>query len=697
MILNTNPGDIKMSGPYRRGKHRLEHSPESDEDDGSRRVHPFSGSQGESSQQQAYSFRGPPVDPYSNLPYMQQMRQEHEQYLQQHQHFFEPAPQQHLEQYSQQIQQQGQQDPQAIQQEGQEYRHGQYPQPAQHLTEHQGEGSSDEDSSDDDQYEGQRDEPVEHTIDPRYVDPAPTQHQVSGAHQAYGNYATAGAERVTEAFGGLGLTAIDPQPGPSQAAGYSQPGDYSQAIDSWVRERGLPPIHYPKKNPYRQGQSLEDWSLRQELEPEEALNWAEQWDVRVSVACGCHEKEVAANAGRSVASVIYYILGELLMWTLEEDKELKELMAQGADVPLMLAHLNSLEGTERWEDEVEAHCLRLHQEEQLAQSAEMAGSAQSGRQQSPVVSQPGEPGPPKAKRWVARTDRTEWGKHEHEMLKEWGKEHDYQWSLMKEGEIPGRTVSAVRGRWARTKQEEGLGRRLPPRALPALTKEEITSIKCELARNVGLSKILARPQFQGRNYKTVHDALRSANWGPWTDEENKQVSSLQEKEGDEWAQISTEHHDIQRETDEIKARYELYKEYNLLRPMGSELPAPQLEPFRGRYWTAEEDNELALKLAQGWSTRKLKAQGFHGFSLQSIQERAKEQGFSWSIQDESNLRAAKPNPDGTFDWESIGSLFQPPRKAINVKAHWIWLKKREAGEIPYRGVIGDKDIEGDDI
>lgn len=642
------------------------------------------------------------MDPYSNLPYMQQMRQEHEQYLQQNQHFFEPAPQQHLGQYSQQIQQQdqqqiqqrGQQDPQAIQQEDQDYRHGQYPQPAQHLTEHQGEGSSDEDSSDEDssdegQYEGQRDEPVEHTIDPRYVDPALTQHQVSGAHQAYGSYATAGAERVTEAFGGLGLTSVDPHPGPSQA------GDYSQAIDSWVRERGLPPIHYPKENPYRQGQSRADWDLRQELEPEEALNWAEEWDVRVSVACGCHEKEVAANAGRSVASVIYYILGQLLMWRPEEDKELKKLMAQGADVPLMLAHLNSLTGPKRWEDEVEARCLRLHQEEQLAQSTDMAGSAQSGRQQTPVVSQPGEPAPPKAKRWVAKTDRTEWGKHEDEMLKEWGKEHDYQWSLMKEGEIPGRTVWAVRGRWARIKEEEGLGRRLAPRdqTLPPLTKEEITLIKCELARNVGLSKILARPEFHGRKYQIVYNALRSAKWGPWSDEENMEVSSLQEKEGDEWAQISTENPDKQRETDEVKARYEFFKEHNLLRPMGSEVPAPQF----GRYWTAEKDNELALKLAQGWSNRGLKAQGFHGFSLQSIQERAKEKGFSWSIEDESKLRAAKPNPDGKFDWESIGSLFQPPRKAINVKAHWIWLKKRESREIPYRGVIGDEDIERDDI
>lgn len=759
-----------MSGPCRRGKHRLEHSSDSEEEDESRHVQAFHGYQGESSHQHEHAHQNRSFYPYQqrqepqhDLPWLQQIRQQNRQYLHDYQAYDLPQnpqerPRSHPEQMTQRSQesQQGHQqysqphqypteDQHEHQDEGQDEGHGPYqglyqgpyqgPYQGTYQGEHQHEGqeevqeevqddpknSSDDNSSEDQdegsggeaqyeeqyeqkcevldegqgeiqddsqdegQYEGPVDESVKYTIDPQYEDPAPTQHQVSSSHPAYGNYATAGAraERVTQAFGSLGLTSVDPQPGPSQA------GDYPQAIDSWFREKGLSPISYPKENPYRQGQSRADWYHRRALPVGVALNWAEEWDVRVSVACGCHEEEIAGNAGRSVASVINYILGQLLMWKDVEDEELNKLMAEGADVPLMLGHLNSLMGplAQRWDDEVEARCLFLLRKDQLAQSAEMAGSAQPGRQESPEICQPGEPAPPNAKQKVFVSKQTQWTESEDEMLEAWLRRNNRNWALMKDGDIPGRTKPAAYRRW------ETLRKKYSEFRTRLLTEEQKTFIKCELAREVPLLEILARPEFEGFSRDAVSYALRLDRWMPWTSGENEQVLSLQEEEGNEWARISTVHPGGPRGNEEVKARYEYLILRQLLEQEGIEVPALNTYKTHFHPWTIHEDEELALKLAQGWTQSRLQEQGFHGLTYNQIHYRVQLKRYSWSGEDNAKVLGAKPRPDGTFDWVSTGKMFQPARKANVVKARRILLEMRRSGRIPGDGVIYDEDME----
>lgn len=677
-----------MSHPYDHRKHFLEYSPESDEDDGSKRVQTtFGADQNVSTQHYAYSYGVEDQFQQANQYSAQQAAQYTPRYQGQ-----DMLPSQHYGDYRtgytiHQPTQQSIEDPDED--------------PNEHSDEYLGEYSGEDPDEYSDGYSDENPEislhrprddyPVDYLDDPPVENPVeyqtnysteqsigdPNRHldQVSEAHGAQGSYPTAGTSPVTQAFRSLGLTSFDAQPGPSQP--YATP----QAAGTWSRNLGVPALLNPMPDP--SGSSEQPVTGYGQPAPEDELSGVQKKHVRKAIAYDSEFDAIAKRVDASVSSVQNFVNSNNLLWTPQQDVRLKEMWDQGFTMPDMVEGLESLPGApRRFDHEVQSRVWWLESRGWPTQQAELAGSPQNDPRQYSMAYQPGGHLPPQTNQEVAAETmpgRGRWAPGEIRILGEWAAQHNGSFKGV-ENALPGRTSLACTAKWRQLRKDfpghessdqeqsgSAAGRAGHVRPVnPELQPDEICFLKNELARDVPLSALHTK-HYPRYNIGSIRNALHKKGWFEWTVEEDEQVLELQQAEGDEWAHIGNKPGGASRSTEEVKIRHDFLKKL--------ESGEAQRGVRAGRHrWLPEQDNKVRRRLARGKNCADIARKGFHGLSTDKIRKRAVHIKAVWTDEDDEKLPGCmNPEPDATFDWDSVGRQYNPERKGDVVKRRWKFL------------------------
>lgn len=498
-------------------------------------------------------------------------------------------------------------------------------------------------------------ETMVNTVEQSIEDSRLSAHQVPYAQQAQGSYLAAGRTPVTENFNSPGFTSWDAR------SSQSQPYVPSQTAGTWAHDRGLQPLPGSMQNPFG---SVEQpvTGFERATGIESALSLAQEWEVRVRVAQGAHFDEIVRYARGFAPSVQRFIASNSLMWTPEQDRELRKSMRNRDTINVMQERLSHVEGPFRSDDEIQARVQHLADWGQYAQPAELAATPQPDPQQFPAVCQPGEVMPPQA-RHGAKTNpapRIRWTADDNAKFKAFFEKHGDKWREDVQEVFPNRSRGALHAKW---RHLHYLQPQQPAR--PKLSSADLFFIKNENAKGFSIAQI-ALKQYPGYGDWKILQDLRLSGWAPWTRGEDQEVLKLQQGEGDEWAQITNVPAGVSRSRQEVKIRYELLT--------GVLIDAPERRAAPARYrWEPADDEELELKLAQGMTTVDVAKGGFRGLQKESIRDHAVIKGYFWTKQDDNKLRGMNLEPDALFDWNSIGRQYVPQRKGHLVKLRWEFL------------------------
>lgn len=502
---------------------------------------------------------------------------------------------------------------------------------------------------------------VDDQIVQSFEDPDPDLYRVCDAQQAHSGYQTAATAPVTRAFGSLGLTSLDAQPGPSQ------PRATSQVAGAWARNHGLPALPDPIPNPFG---SAEQHAIGYEIsapETESTFGPGEEWEVRTALAYGGHIEEIAERVETPTGLVQHFVLSNNLVWTPQQDFELRAMVDQGYTMSAILQRLRTLPGgPARFDYEVNARAWWLMRGDWSAQEAGLAGNPQSHPRQSSVDCQPGEALPPQANQEAAAETQPArgeaWDPDEIKKLREWRAQHGRGWDNV-ENALPGRTRDACRRKWFSVIADD-----VPQEML----ESDLTFLRDEAAKGIPIWETVAK-SYPSRRVKDVTSALQSAGWSKWTTEEDEQVVQLQKAEGDDWAQISNKPGGTPRSTQEVKYRYELLTEVQRIIDKRRIRAAPH-------QWTERDNKKLGRKLGRGMTCNEVAKRGFHGMQQSSIRKHAILIGVNWTDKDDDKLRDMNLKPDANFDWDAVGRRYNPERKGDAVKARWKFIQGLEASE-----------------
>lgn len=646
-----------MSGTYRHRKHYIEHSPEYDEDDGSKRVQKFAAHQDDSTHQYDHGYQDT-IQPTTHHP---------------GQHQSQPLPRYTARQPTQQF----------LQAPGDDV--GWYSDecrndyPVEHLIE----------PTVQDPYEGS----IEHSLEDRNLHPR----LGPNAQQAHGSRGTFGTAQVTEAFESLGLTVTSSSWG-SQPA-YSGPALPAQTTGAWYGGSERPPYDHPEWNPFGSVAANITGFERPGSEP--LYSPADEWWLRMSIANAHDLNKVADTLKRPITSVLNYVGDRWLRWTSMQDDQLRS-MNIGAR-PLMSDVRQYLDGSDDREDyEILARVNYLAWLDDPARQHAPAGTLQPVSEESPTPAgtpQPDseqfptrtrwiEPKPTQANQELATTtklapqDRKPWGADEIRELHEWVARHGTNWANV-ETRFRDRSRHAIVSKWGsiRKAAEDHNHALLGPEEsdqpllgsesddqeqfgnkLENLTEKDFDFIKLRLAQGLRFSAIV---DIYYRNFRqrTIIKFVYFAGWLPWTPAKDQQLLELQSQEGNRWEQISSRLPAPLRSQEEVKTRLE-----HLQRVAKGKVPQKtRASPYT---FDQEDDDYIRLGLANGMSYAQMRRDEFPDLSAASISHHAYIIGAIWDSDADRQLLELNLEPDARPDWRYIGQSYDPPRKAKVVQARW---------------------------
>lgn len=548
---------------------------------------------------------------------------------------------------------------------------------------------SDQDMQDDTD-EDIEDCPDDHPLDDRinYTMEKPTEesnqylYQFCNAQEGAGSHQTVGTAPVTDAFQGSGLTSLDAQPGPSQ------PDATLQAAGTWARNHGLAALPDHMSHAYGPGEKIMTGLEPSSQGTDSASGPPWEQEVRWTLASGGHTEEIAENAKVPVALVAHFIASNNLAWTPEQDDLLEALRHQQSTNSVILKHFNSLSGgPKRFDYEVEARIQHLAR---FSQRVELATSTQSDPQHSVAGHSPASVPPQVSQEDSADTSRPgrhmkHWTEVEVEKIKEWVAEHGRHWTGV-ENKIPDRTVKAIRLKW-RDYLSKNPSLSLSYSRRSDLSEDDISFMKCELARGLSISTVLAGDRFSGFSgaESRVLRQLQENGWSAWRPEENQQVLELQEREGNDWAQITSKADGNWRDIDEVKARYQFLRNLSNAQQL-RECAVPH-------QWSAVANKKLRRALARGMTYTDVAREGFYGLNADIIRRHAKSIHANWTREEDDELLDMNLEPNDTFDWTYVGRQLNPERGGKSVEKRWNFLQRRSRGQ----GIEDDDEDEDVDV
>lgn len=519
---------------------------------------------------------------------------------------------------------------------------------------------------------------------------------VSDPHQAHFSHGTVGTAPVTEAFESLALTVTSSWR--AQPA-YSGPALTAQTPGAWVSNGERPPYDHPDWTPL--GHVAKNITGFERPGSEPLYSPADEWWLRMSIANEHDLNKVADTLQRTLTSVLNYVGDLRLRWTSMQDDQLRS-MNIGAR-PLMSDVRQYLDGSDGREDyEILARADYLAWLDEPAQQHAPAGTLQPVSEQFPTpvgtpqpVSEPIptgtrwiEPKPTRAIQELATTtklapqDRKLWEVDEIRELHEWVARRGTNWANV-ETRFHGRSRHAIESKWGSIRKaaedqdhtllgpEESnqplLSRELddPGRygnKLEDLTEDDLDFIKLSLAQGHRFSAI-AYYHYRNFRERTIIKFVYFAGWLPWTPEQDQKLLELQNQEGSGWGQISDRLTHPPRSEEEVETRFEYLRQV-------AEGKLPERLRASPYSFDRKDDDYIRLGLAIGMSYARMCQEEFPDLKRASISRHASIIGAIWDREADSRLLHLNPEPGARPDWRTIAQSYSPPRKAKVVQARW---------------------------
>lgn len=635
-----------MSGTYRHRKHYIEHSPEYDEGDGSKRV------------QGSAAYPDDRTHPYHHA---------YQDRIQQANH--------HPDQHQSQL-----------------LPHYAIRQPPPRLLR----APDDDPGWYSDEYRD--DYPVEHLIDSTVENPNENSIEkssegqslhpniVSDPHQAHFSHGTVGTAPVTEAFKSLGLTVTSSWR--AQPA-YSGPALAAQTAGAWVSSGERPPYDRPEWTPL--GHVAENITGFEQPGFEPPYSPADEWWLRMSIANEHDLNKVADTLRRTITSVLNYVGDRRLRWTSVQDDQLRSMNIPAG--PLMSDVREYLDGSDGREDyEILARVNYLACLDDPAQQHAPEGTPQPVFEEFPTETRFIEPQPPQASQELAATtklasrERKQWKTQEIRKLHEWVAQYGTNWVNV-ESWFRGRSRHAIESKWGSIRKagedqdhtslgpeesnQSPLGSESDDREqfdnkLEDLTKDDLDFIKLRLALGLRFSAIVDN-YYRSFRPRTIIKFVYFAGWLPWTPAKDPQLLEIHSQEGNRWEKISSRLPAPLRSQEEVKTRFE-----HLQRVAKGEVPQrTRASPYT---FDLEDDDYIRLGLANGMSYAQMRREEFPDLSSASISHHAYIIGAVWDNDADRQLLDLKLEPGATPDWHAIGQSYDPPRNAEVVQARWQFFR-----------------------
>lgn len=669
-----------MSNTYRHRKHHIEHSPEYDGGDDSKRVQTSTAYQDDSTHRYHHAY--------------QDTNQQATHHSGQHQS--QPLSLNATRQPTQQLPQAPDDDPGWYSDEGRDYY------PGEHLI------KSSVENPDEDRgwYSGedQDDYPVEHLIDSTVENPNENliersfdgrishPNLASHARQAHVSHGTVGTARVTEGFESLGLTTTSSW---GAQPAYSEPALTAQTTGAWVSSGERPPYDRPGWTPL--GPVAQNITGFERPGSEPLYSPADEWWLRVSIANEHDLNKVANTLQRTLTSVLNYVGDRWLRWTSMQDDQLRSMNIRA--MPLMSDVRQYLDGSDGREDyEILARVNYLAWLDEPAQQHARVGTLQPVSEPFPTGTRWIEPVPQQANQELATTtklapqDRKQWDEEEIRKLHEWVAQRGTNWANV-ENWIRGRSRDAISSKWGsirRAAEDQhhtllGLEESNQPllgsesddqgqygNRLEDLTEEDLDFIKLRLAQGLR-SSVIADNYYRDFRQRTIIKFVYFAGWLPWTQAQDQKLLELQNQEGNRWGQISSRLPHPPRSEEEVKARFEHLRQVKMRN-------LPQKTRASPYSFDREDDNYIRLGLANGISYARMHREEFPDLNPASITNHAIIIGATWDGDADRRLLHLNLEPGARPDWGAIGQSYNPPRKAKVVQARWEFVHSREYGK-----------------
>lgn len=631
-----------MSDTYRYRKHYIEHSPEYDEGDGSKRVQESAAYQGDRTHRYHHAYQDT-INQATNHPDQPQSQ---------------PLSQYAARQPPPQLLRAPDDDPGWY---SDEYRDDY---PVEHLI--------------DSTVENPNENSIEKSFEGQSLHP----NIVSDPHQAHFSHGTVETAPVTQAFESLGLSVTSSW---GAQSAYSGPVLTAQTTGAWVSSGERPPYDRPEWTPL--GPVAQNITGFERPGSEPVYSPADEWWLRMSIANEHNLNKVSNTLQRTLTSVLNYVGDRRLRWTSVQDDQLRSMNIPAG--PLMSDVREYLDGSDGREDyEILARVNYLACLDDPAQHAPL-GTLQPVPEQFPTGTRSIEPVPPQASQELATTtklasqERKQWKAEEIRKLHEWVAQYGTNWANV-ESWFRGRSRHAIEIKWGSIRKAAGdqdhtsLGpeeSNQPPlgsesddqeqfgNTLEDLTNDDLDFIKLKLALGLRFSVIVSK-HYRNFRQRTIIKFVYFAGWLPWTPAQDQKLLELQNQEGNRWEQISSRLPAPLRSEEEVKTRFEHFQRV-------AKGKVPQKTRASPYTFDQEDDDYIRLGLANGMSHAQMRREEFPDLSSGSISHHAYIIGAIWDSDADRQLLDLKPG--ARPDWRAIGQSYDPPRKAEVVQARWQFL------------------------